>query len=35
VKSIYGRDPEGNLIELQETAAHCDFRMDKLPPVAK
>ena len=33
VKSIYGRDPEGNLIELQQTAAHCDFRMDKLPPV--
>jgi catechol 2,3-dioxygenase-like lactoylglutathione lyase family enzyme len=35
VKSIYGRDPEGNVIELQQTAAHCDFRMDKLPPVAK
>jgi catechol 2,3-dioxygenase-like lactoylglutathione lyase family enzyme len=35
VKSIYGRDPEGNLIEIQETAAHCDFRMDKLPPVGK
>ena len=33
VKSIYGRDPEGNLIELQETASHCDFRMDKLPPL--
>ncbi|WP_428310121.1 VOC family protein [Hydrocarboniphaga sp.] len=31
VKSIYGRDPEGNLIEIQQTAEHCDFRMDKLP----
>jgi glyoxylase I family protein len=34
VKSIYGRDPEGNLIEIQQTAAHCDFRLDKLPPRA-
>jgi catechol 2,3-dioxygenase-like lactoylglutathione lyase family enzyme len=33
VKTIYGRDPEGNLIEIQQTADHCDFRMDKLPPV--
>lgn len=32
VKSIYGRDPEGNLIEIQQTAEHCDFRLDKLPP---
>jgi glyoxylase I family protein len=32
VKSIYGRDPEGNLIEIQQTADHCDFRLDKLPP---
>lgn len=31
VKSIYGRDPEGNLIELQQTAEHCDFRLDLLP----
>jgi catechol 2,3-dioxygenase-like lactoylglutathione lyase family enzyme len=30
VKSIYGRDPEGNLIEIQQTADHCDFRLDKL-----
>jgi glyoxylase I family protein len=35
VKTIYGRDPEGNLIEIQQTADHCDFRMDKLPPVAR
>jgi len=35
VKSIYGRDPEGNLIELQQTAANCDFPLNKLPPVAK
>jgi glyoxylase I family protein len=34
VKSIYGRDPEGNLIEVQQTAEVCDFRMDKLPPIA-
>lgn len=35
VKSIYGRDPEGNYIELQQTADHCDFRIDKLPPVRR
>jgi glyoxylase I family protein len=34
VKSIYGRDPEGNVIELQQTANHCDFRLDQLPAVA-
>ena len=32
VKSIYGRDPEGNVIELQQTAPDCDFRLDRLPP---
>lgn len=36
VKSIYGRDPEGNLIEIQETIdANCDFPLDRLPPVDK
>ncbi len=30
VKSVYGRDPEGNLIEIQETASFCDFRLDGL-----
>jgi catechol 2,3-dioxygenase-like lactoylglutathione lyase family enzyme len=30
VKSVYGRDPEGNVIELQQTADHCDFRMDRI-----
>ncbi len=35
VKSIYGRDPEGNLIEVQQTAEVCDFRMDQLPPVVR
>ena len=30
VKSVYGRDPEGNVIELQQTADHCDFRLDAL-----
>jgi len=33
VVTVYGRDPEGNLIEIQETKAACDFRLDKLPPV--
>ena len=33
VKSVYGRDPEGNVIELQQTAPNCDFRLDRLPPV--
>ncbi len=32
VKSIYGRDPEGNVIELQQTAPHCEFRLDGLAP---
>jgi catechol 2,3-dioxygenase-like lactoylglutathione lyase family enzyme len=35
VKSIYGRDPEGNLIEIQQTAEHCDFRMDRLPSLSR
>ena len=30
VKSVYGRDPEGNVIELQQTAPHCEFRLDSL-----
>lgn len=30
VKTIYGRDPEGNIIEIQQTAEVCDFRMDQL-----
>lgn len=33
VKSIYGRDPEGNVIEIQQTASDCAFRLDKLPPI--
>lgn len=33
VKTLYGRDPEGNIIEIQQTAADCDFRLDKLPPL--
>ena len=32
VKTLYGRDPEGNVIEIQQTERHCDFRLDKLPP---
>jgi glyoxylase I family protein len=31
VKSLYGRDPEGNLIEIQETAADCPFDASRLP----
>lgn len=34
VKSIYGKDPEGNVIEIQETV-NCDFPLDNLPPVEK
>jgi glyoxylase I family protein len=34
VKSVYGRDPEGNVIEIQQTADHCDFRLDKLPQIS-
>ena len=33
VKSVYGRDPEGNVIELQQTADACDFPLDRLDPV--
>jgi glyoxylase I family protein len=25
VKTIYGRDPEGNIVEIQETRPHCVF----------
>src|SRR5262245_29742437 len=31
VKSIYGRAPEGNLIEIQQTAAHCEFLLEEPP----
>jgi glyoxylase I family protein len=30
VKTIYGRDPEGNLIEIQQTASNCDFPLSAL-----
>jgi catechol 2,3-dioxygenase-like lactoylglutathione lyase family enzyme len=32
VKTLYGRDPEGNVIEIQQTQQNCDFRLDRLPP---
>jgi glyoxylase I family protein len=36
VITIYGRDPEGNLIEIQETIdGKCDFPLEHLPAVAK
>jgi catechol 2,3-dioxygenase-like lactoylglutathione lyase family enzyme len=28
VNTVYGRDPEGNVIEIQQTAEHCDFRLE-------
>jgi len=33
VKTIYGRDPEGNIIEIQQTSEDCDFHMDRLATV--
>ncbi|WP_348674581.1 VOC family protein [uncultured Abyssibacter sp.] len=30
VKTIYGRDPEGNLIEIQQTQEACDFPLSAL-----
>lgn len=36
VKTCYGRDPEGNLIEIQETIdENCDFPLDQLSPIPK
>ncbi|MGC1506919.1 VOC family protein [Ketobacter sp. MCCC 1A13808] len=36
VITIYGRDPEGNLIEIQETIdSKCDFPLDCLTPISK
>ena len=36
VITLYGRDPEGNLIEIQETIDDkCDFPLDKLAPITK
>lgn len=35
VKTIYGRDPEGNLIEIQQTADICDFPLSALLPAAR
>ena len=34
VKTVYGRDPEGNIIEIQQTATDCAFRLDRLERVA-
>lgn len=34
VKSVYGRDPEGNVVEVQQTAEICEFRLDMLPELA-
>jgi catechol 2,3-dioxygenase-like lactoylglutathione lyase family enzyme len=32
LKALYGRDPEGNVIEILETRAECPFRLEQLPP---
>ena len=33
---LAGRDPEGNLIEIQETVDEkCDFPLDQLAPITK
>ena len=34
VKTAYGRDPEGNLIEIQQTQEVCDFSLAALPPIS-
>ena len=31
VKSVYGRDPEGNVIEIQEVQEDCAFKLEFLP----
>ena len=33
VKTIYGQDPEGNIIEIQETVGGCEFPLENLPDV--
>lgn len=34
VKTVYGRDPEGNVIEIQQTADHSDMRLEDLTATA-
>lgn len=33
VKTLYGRDPENNVIEIQETTPDCTFRLNRLAPL--
>jgi catechol 2,3-dioxygenase-like lactoylglutathione lyase family enzyme len=33
VKTLYGYDPEGRLVEIQQTAPHCEFPLSALPPI--
>ncbi|MBL8267090.1 VOC family protein [Steroidobacter sp.] len=33
VKTLYGRDPENNVIEIQETTPECQFRLNQLAPL--
>lgn len=35
VKTVYGRDPEGNVIEIQQTAANSDMGLDLLNGIEK
>jgi glyoxylase I family protein len=30
VKTVYGRDPEGNIIEIQQTEAHCNVKLEEI-----
>jgi glyoxylase I family protein len=33
MKAVYGRDPDGNIIEIQETAQDHEFSLNQLPPL--
>jgi catechol 2,3-dioxygenase-like lactoylglutathione lyase family enzyme len=34
IKAVYGKDPEGRIIELQQASVECPFALEHLPPVA-
>lgn len=33
VVTVYGRDPEGNIIEIQQTQENCEFKLEALPGI--
>jgi catechol 2,3-dioxygenase-like lactoylglutathione lyase family enzyme len=35
LKTLYGRDPEGNIIEIQQTTAACGFELEQLPAATR